>query len=112
MVTVLDKKQCERSNWLEYRRPSTAREHRGYWYDPTDPDAFHTPEEIDDHIERRDLNNYVSTLCERPDIRGRFMRRLAEHPEERSQWQHVLDTLAQAEKNVAPLPHTTRANSR
>lgn len=73
----------------------------GYWYDPTDPDAFHTPEEVDDHIERRDLNNYVSTLRERPDIHGRFMRRLAEHPEERSQWQHVLDAFAQAEKNVA-----------
>ena len=111
MVTVLDKKQCERSNWLEYRRPSTAREHRGYWYDPTDPDAFHTPEEIDDHIEHRDLNNYVSTLRERPDIRGRFMRRLAEHPEERAQWQHVHDALAQAERSVAPRPHTARANS-
>ena len=91
MTTILDKRQCERSNWLEYRRPATAREHRGYWYDPTDPGAFHTAEEIDAHIERRDLNNYVRTLRERPDIHDRFIQRLAEHPEERAQWKDVLD---------------------
>lgn len=91
MLTVVDKKQCERSNWLEYRRPRTAREHRGYWYDTTDPDAFHTAEEIDVHIARRDLNNYVDTLRVRPDIRRRFAQRLAEHPEERAQWKEVLD---------------------
>lgn len=91
MTTILDKRLCERSNWLEYRRPATAREHRGYWYDPTDQDAFHAPEEIDAHIERRGLNNYVRTLRERPDILDRFMRRLAEHPEERAQWKDVLD---------------------
>ena len=91
MITVLDKKQCDRSNWLEYRRPKTAHEHRGYWYDPTDPEALHTQEEIDDHIERRDLSNYVKTLRERPDIRERFKQRLAEHPEERAQWKEVID---------------------
>ena len=29
MIQVLDKKQCERSNWFGYRKPRTAHEHRG-----------------------------------------------------------------------------------
>ena len=93
MVTVLDKKQCERSNWLEYSRPSTAREHRGYWYDPTDPDAFHASEEIDDHIKRLRKANDIDVFRRNPDLLAMLRARVSEHPEERRGWRHVLDAL-------------------
>ena len=93
MMIILDKKQCERSNWLGYDRPETAREHRGYWYDPTDAQAFHSPEEIDAHIERCARENDVDVFRRNPDLLAMLKARVAEHPEERAQWKGVLDAL-------------------
>ncbi|OUN88511.1 hypothetical protein [[Collinsella] massiliensis] len=92
-MVVLDKEKVERSNWLDYDRPRTAREHRGYWYDPTDPAAFHTPGEIDDHIARARVANDIDVFRRNPDMLAQLKARVAEHPEERAGWKHVLDVL-------------------
>lgn len=39
-MVVLDKEKVERSNWLGYARPVTAKEHLGYWY------RHHRPEGV------------------------------------------------------------------
>lgn len=92
-MVVLDKEKVERSNWLGYDRPRTAREHRGYWYDPTDPAAFHSSEEIDKHIVRVRVANDIDVFRRNPDMLATLKARVAEYPEERAGWRHVLDVL-------------------
>ncbi len=92
-MVVLDKEKVERSNWLGYARPVTAKEHLGYWYDTTDPKAFHSAEEIDDHIKRLRKANDIDVFRRNPDLLAMLRARVAEHPEERRGWRHVLDAL-------------------
>lgn len=92
-MLVLDQKQVERSNWLDWRRTPTARRHRGYWYDPADPQAFHSPEEIDDHIRHVRIVCEIESVLGDRDLRRRLRERLEEHPEERAWWPHLLPFL-------------------
>ena len=94
-MVVLDLEKVRRSNWLDYCPGPNTKEHRGYYYDPDDPKAFHTTEEIDDHIERTLLAHEVECLRGNPDLRKRFRERLAEHPEARAQWEPVLAALGE-----------------
>ena len=88
-MVVLDREKVERSNWLGYARPATARERLGYWYDPTDERAFHSPEEIDDHVRCLRKANDIDVFRRNPDMLATLKVRVAAHPEERAGWKHV-----------------------
>ena len=64
-----------------------------YWYDTTDPKAFHSAEEIDDHIKRLRKANDIDVFRRNPDLLAMLKARVSEHPEERRGWRHVLDAL-------------------